>query len=824
MTLSNLTSRKAAPRIPPEVAAVLAALHLSHPDTSLLKTLGDQEWKRLLEFCDTAHLTLPLTELSMDGLPEWVVNRLMTNLLDNALRFETIKTTYREAAKALSDAGVEHIVIKGFTQAPNYVADPRLRAQSDLDFFCPPESIDDARAALVNIGYKSDEENKTLADHTSALVRPSDWQWKGNPFDAAMPLGIELHFCLWNDRVSLIRMPEVELFWERRTTRVVNGLSFPCLSPVDHVGYLTLHILRNIFLCDWIVHHVRELAIFLDSHANDDAFWQSWCETHSPSLRSLEAIAFYYAQAWFGCRLHPQAAQEIADLNVIQKSWLQTFSGSALEVMFHQNKDSVWLHLSFLSSHWDRWKILKRSLIPPRIAPVGAPIVRVRYKRLVTSNDNNPWRQYIVYLLSRSVAHGRASLSTLTNGLVWRLSQHRLSSQFWIFLAASLFFDLGLSIYFFLFNLFLLGHGYTEKSLGLLTSAIAVGNLVGAVPAGKLAQRFGLRPVLIGCFIFAVATCSARVLLLTFPWQLSLAFLAGVALSSWAVCLSPVVAQLTDEKQRPLAFSLVFSLGIGLGAVGGFAGSRLPGWFAGNHLDTSFLEPAQTVLLLACGLAVLGVWPVAKLTLTRPSISPKTRPALSPFLFRFLPAIAIWGLVTGSFSPLASVYFSRHLHMSLPQIGNAFSLSQIAQVAAVLVAPMLFRRMGLIAGIVSTQVVSSLLLLTLAMVGDPFMATATYVGFTAFQWMNEPGLYSLLMNSVPPEDRSGASASNSLVGSASQVIAASLAGGAFARYGYPYVLRIIAFIALLAAALLWTLQHRPNLEPSPALEDGIPPC
>ncbi|MGB0122846.1 MAG: MFS transporter, partial [Silvibacterium sp.] len=69
---------------------------------------------------------------------------------------------------------------------------------------------------------------------------------------------------------------------------------------------------------------------------------------------------------------------------------------------------------------------------------------------------------------------------------------------------------MGLSIYFFLFNLFLIGHGFTDKTLGLITSAMAIGNLTGAIPAGKMAQRFGLRPVLLVCFLLATIVSSAR--------------------------------------------------------------------------------------------------------------------------------------------------------------------------------------------------------------------------------------------------------------------------------------------------------------------------
>jgi len=409
--------------IPREAAGLLAALHLEKPDMALLTSLSDPEWCSLLAFCEISHLTLPLALLPRDGFPLWVIERLDTNLADNALRFEHVKVTYREAAEALTKVGVEHIVIKGFTQAPEYVRKPSFRAQSDIDLFCQPETIETARAALQAIGYMLDDKtDNKAADHDAALVRLGNWRWRGNPFDPEMPLGIELHFCLWNEHVSLVRIPQATLFWERRMTRQVEDLSFPCLNPVDHLGHLALHILRNLFLRDWVIHHVRELAAFLHSHANNESFWQSWTETHSPALRSFEAIAFYHARAWFGCQLHPLAEREIASLPALRQSWLQRFSGSALEVMFQQNKDSLWLQLSFLSSRREKWKLLRQTLIPTHIASVGSPTVQLRNRRLKRSDGEHPWRQYIAYLLSRSASHGHANLTALTRGLGWYLS------------------------------------------------------------------------------------------------------------------------------------------------------------------------------------------------------------------------------------------------------------------------------------------------------------------------------------------------------------------------------------------------------------------
>ena len=426
MNSSSLEAGKPALRIPSEVTALLSALQLDNPSIASLNKLSDQEWVSLLAFSDTAHLTLSIAQLPLTGFPDWVVERLKTNLADNALRFERVKATYREASEALERAGVEHIVIKGFTQAPDYVADPRLRAQSDIDIFCPPDSIDDAQIALGSIGYEPScvKISYALADHSPTLVRPGGWKWKGNPFDPEMPLSIELHFCLWNEHVSHISIPETGLFWVRRTMRMFDDFSYRCLSPVDHLGHFTLHILRNLFLRGWIVHHVRELAAFLHSHAGDDTFWRQWEETHSPSLRSFEAIAFYCARAWFGCRLHPLAAREIESLPATCRSWLDYFSGSALELMFQANKDSLWLHLNLLSSQGEKWKILKRTFIPASIVSIGVVPVQTRNKRLVQPRGTHPWQQYIDYLISRSIAHCRTNLATLRRGLHWLLSQH----------------------------------------------------------------------------------------------------------------------------------------------------------------------------------------------------------------------------------------------------------------------------------------------------------------------------------------------------------------------------------------------------------------
>jgi predicted MFS family arabinose efflux permease len=80
----------------------------------------------------------------------------------------------------------------------------------------------------------------------------------------------------------------------------------------------------------------------------------------------------------------------------------------------------------------------------------------------------------------------------------------------------------------------------------------------------------------------------------------------------------------------------------------------------------------------------------------------------------------------------------------------------------------------------------------------------------SFQYMGEPGVYSLLMNRVPAGQRTGASALNFVVLFGAQAIAAWAAGSAITRVGYPPVLFTAGAMALLAALLFAKLLREPS--------------
>jgi hypothetical protein len=260
-------------RNPALLPALLSALRFHGAHSEALQALDEPEWHELLEFCDLAHLTLPLWRNCADVLPDWVRERMERNSSDNARRFDNIKRVYLELSKALDDVQVEYLVIKGFAQYPGYVEDPRLRMQSDIDIYCPSESILRARDALLNLGYQPLRGLENLPkDHLPAMIRKTGWEWRGNAFDPEMPPSIELHYCLWNKSNAHFAAEGLEDFWPRRGTRHLEDFSFPALDPVDNFGFSALHALRDLLSGDWVLHRIYEIARFLHTNAANKPF------------------------------------------------------------------------------------------------------------------------------------------------------------------------------------------------------------------------------------------------------------------------------------------------------------------------------------------------------------------------------------------------------------------------------------------------------------------------------------------------------------------------------------------------------------------------
>lgn len=331
---------------------------------------------------------------------------------------------------------------------------------------------------------------------------------------------------------------------------------------------------------------------------------------------------------------------------------------------------------------------------------------------------------------------------------------------------------------------------------------MSAGSLAGALSARVVLPRLGTKRTFLLCHLALVTVLTLRVFAGEIETHIILASLAGLIFSIWAVCLSPLTASLVPQENRSRAFSLLFSVGIGLGAIGGIAGSRIP--HSSQRLGAAGgIEGMRGTLLCGVAIAALGAIFSSRIPDFREETphAERDRHIVPRGSARLFLAIAAWSFVTGSFSPFASIFFTRRLGMPLPDFGNLFFLCQAGQVLAVLAAPHLARRFKPEVFLLLSQLVVAGCLVSIALTGNPHVSAAAYVIQTAGQWMIEPVIYAALMDMTPPHDRSGASASLTLVIGCSQLFAAGLAGWGFSKLGYPPSLLAVSIIAVLTGII-----------------------
>ena len=704
--------------------------------------------------------------------------------------------TTMEGATSLAETlrGIDFVALKGITQCGLFGIDPERRAQYDIDLYLPHDTVKQARNAFLDAGYESIEGMESFpTDHLPALIRKTPWEWREDYFDPGIPLSIELHFRFWNPELERLPASGMEAFWVRRVRQRVADVEIDVLSPADALGYTALHLLKHLLRGDVRPFHVYEIASFLHLHRDDERFWSEWRGLHAPELRRLQSVSFRLAECWFGCSMAAAAREEIERLPSSVQAWFDEFALSPAAQRYHPNKDELWLHLALLglrsnASRLDALSVARRRLFPGNLPPRAA---YVRPDALTLRRRIRLYRDYTIYSAGRFRHHTLSLGTTVTSGARWWRRTHSGGKDFWLFLTSAVIFNFALGVFFLLYNIYLFDLGYREQFVGTVNSAARIGGLAGTLPAALLVHRLGLKRTLIATIVGTAAVTLLRALVATeFPLA-ALSFVEGAIFAVWAVLMAPCIASAVEQGSRPAAFGFFFAAMFATGIVSNGIGGRLPGLLHGK----------QNTLIFAAVLVAVAILPTLRM---RPALPPAAVKARiyprSPFLVRFLAPFAIWHLATGAFNPFNNVYFAR-LKFSVQEIADIFSGSQVVQVAAVLLAPLVIRRFGLVNGIVWMTLATACGLGALAWEPSAAAASLAYMAYMAFQWMSEPGLNTLLMNHVREEERSGASALNYLVAFGAQAVAAFGAGQLIERTGYAPVLFGAALLAVLASTL-----------------------
>lgn len=793
-------------RLPDYALAVLEALSCGKPSSLRLKGLSEADWAPCLAFCDRRQLTLMLGHYCRPALPPWVVKRIDQNRSDYSTRFEGLKADLGQIADLLEQRGITYVLLKGPSHSPHFTPDPILRVQGDIDIWCQPDQLMAARDVLLELGYRP--MGKSEGRHLPAMIRPYQWKWTGNHFAPDMPVSVELHYRLWDEDFEFIRMPAEWGFWERRTSAGMAGLELPVLCKADTLGFAALHLLMHLLHGDAPLQRCWEIANFLHSHRGDESFWLEWRRIHPPELRLLETTMFSLAATWFGCALPPVVVDESTRLADDVQLWLEDFALAPLESLFKPNKNELFLQFALIEGWLAKSKILCRRMLPVR---------HLNPSPLAVSSEEGVrgslvrFSEQVSFLVSRTSHHVRALLPTLYGCVWWWWRRTRLGPGYLHFQIASALITLGNYIFLLLYNLWLLDRGFREDVIGQVTGAMTAGMVAAIIPAAAFIRRYGLRVSILVAILGNAAAMTLRTLDGGPATLIASGFLSGVLFSLWAVSFSPAIAGVTDERNRPIAFSLNCSIGMALGIVGGLAGGHLPALLTHFNPSVGVMGAKRLGILVGACIIALAAIPASRLRFKH--VSAETESKVYPrgrFIVGFLAALFAWQIAIGAFTPFFNVYFATRVHMNVESIGMVFSGAQLASVFVVLAAPAVLRRLGLVTGIAAMQLATGLSLASLALAHTATIATFGYTTYMSFQIMSEPGILSMLMSRVNPSERSGASALWFFIYSAGGGVAALSAGTAIPRFGYPATLVAAALMALFSALLFKLLVHERN--------------
>ena len=377
-----------------------------------------------------------------------------------------------------------------------------------------------------------------------------------------------------------------------------------------------------------------------------------------------------------------------------------------------------------------------------------------------------------------------------------------------LYLGGMFLFGVGQSIFALLFNLYLRDLGLTDAGIGQILSKISLGAAVAALPAAFLFRRLPASTLLvIGAslaalgYVFQASLVEPELLLLV-------SFLSGMVLTVFRLSIAPVVMKETAPERRPFLFSASFGIFFVSAILGSAVGGALPHLF---HAITPEGGPALRLsLYVAAAITVASAFPFMGMRATTSAPAPGTLEQIKDLLeidwglhAKLILPSAMIGLGAGLIIPFLNLYFKDRFGLTEAEIGILFSMVQVFMVAGNLYGPYVSRRLGLVLGVVVTQLSSVPFMIVLAVSHTLPLVVLAFFLRGGLMNMNQPLVSHFAMEMVPERDHAVTNSLLSLSWFLAWTVSADIGGALIERKGYTEPLLIAAALYVGASVLYW---------------------
>jgi MFS family permease len=344
--------------------------------------------------------------------------------------------------------------------------------------------------------------------------------------------------------------------------------------------------------------------------------------------------------------------------------------------------------------------------------------------------------------------------------------------------------------------------GISVTNLGVMLTTWGLTTVVLSVPFAILSDRYGRKLLMLAGAAISVLTMVVPGLTADFSLLESSAILGGVGEAMYMSTWNAYLADTTSGESRAAAFSLSF---VTFTAASGI-GSLIPAFFP--LLPLNLLEAHRVLFIL---LGVLGVGTPFSVVKWARDVKPKTsRRGILPrkslgIIAKFSTANMMIGLGAGLIIPLIPTWFYLRFNETDVFSGPLIAVSNLAMGVAAVASPAIAKRVGLVKGIVATQILSTLFLFAMPFTPTALVAGPVYVVRSMLMNMASPLSDTFLMNMIAEDERATASSFNVVIwrlpNAASTVIGGSLLNSG--ELNLPFYLCTTLYVS--SIALFYTL-------------------
>lgn len=392
---------------------------------------------------------------------------------------------------------------------------------------------------------------------------------------------------------------------------------------------------------------------------------------------------------------------------------------------------------------------------------------------------------------------------------------------------ANVLLQIGMGVFMVMYNLYIKELGMPETINGKVISMAALASAIMLVPAGFLSDKFGRKWMIVGGAIFGGMTLFYRSLAVAETPIIYAAFLTGLFMAFVQVSGVPFLAENSAPAERVHLFSIHFALM----TVANVIGSLLGGVIADVLEVILALEATVAIrwsLLTGATIFLLGLLPLFKLQNKPPeSVQVKLKTVDSAkevdlidssfrrniiLIFHFSFASLLIGFGSGLVVPYLNLYFSNRFDASNAYIGLILSLGSAMTAVAMLIGPMLVKKVGKVKALILFQMLSIPFLLLTAYTTSLLFASLGFLMRQALMNAGNPIQSAIAMEIVADKYKGLANSVNQTVfnigWAAMGPVAAGLVIASGSYWGYAYAFSITAALYVISSTYYYLIFGR----------------